>query len=148
MTKRFRLSWNMRKIRRRIALVKEKMKVVEDYGRENSILSDSAPTYVKITESCISLIEPTPITENPKLLVLDSTESHAKQESKGASEGKGTKNIMSKIDTCMPSQSHASKEIATKGNNLVSTDCGATTMLGTVGIMGLCSVQGEKEQGS
>ncbi|KAL5824573.1 hypothetical protein ACOSQ3_020636 [Xanthoceras sorbifolium] len=99
MTKRFRLSWNMRKIRRRIALVKEKMKVVEDYGRENSILSDSAPTYVKITESCISLIEPTPITENPKLLVLDSTESHAKQESKGASEGKGTKNIMSKIDT-------------------------------------------------
>ncbi|KAL5777296.1 hypothetical protein ACOSP7_010222 [Xanthoceras sorbifolium] len=124
---------------------KGKMKVVRDYGRENSILSDSAPTHAKITESCISPIEPTPITENPKLLVLDSTESHAKQESKGASEGKGTKNIMFKTDTCIPSQSHASKEMATKGSSLVSMDYGATVMLGTVGIMGSCSVQGENE---
>ncbi|KAL5773775.1 hypothetical protein ACOSP7_013421 [Xanthoceras sorbifolium] len=70
MTKRFRLSWHMQKIRRRIGSVKEKR-----------------------------------------------------------------------------NQSHANKEMATKGSSLVSKDCGATAMLGTVGRKGLCSVQGENEQG-
>ncbi|KAL5840953.1 hypothetical protein ACOSQ4_013561 [Xanthoceras sorbifolium] len=64
MTKRFRLSWHMQKIRRRIGSVKEKR-----------------------------------------------------------------------------NQSHANKEMATKGSSLVSKDCGATAMLGTVGRKGLCSVK-------